>query len=294
MNIYNIEPFEVPLDIKAHGLAKKFSDEQSTSQKGQLVYFNTLAVYAVNTYLKWIGIETDLRQSESWNPFIRYQGNVADLVIPGIGILECRPFILGESVIHLPPEATEDREDRIGFVAVQFYECLDQAIILGFVKAVESEFFHLDHLKPMEELIEEILSVVCLNEQKWPEGWEVIDGRNRDSANVPIKAASDIQNQKAWRKVLIVGGDNKKLELIIKFKQDNDRFNVLVTLKPGEESNYLPLGLEFYLISHNGELLNWKRVEESEIFIKKRLFLKHGFMLKVSLDKITTIERFRV
>ncbi|PHM06717.1 DUF1822 family protein, partial [Nostoc sp. 'Peltigera malacea cyanobiont' DB3992] len=75
------------------------------------------AVYAVHSYLKWLNIETALNQGDSWHRGLRAIFDVADLVLPGVGKLECRPVLPDEAAIVLPPIMTQE---RIGYVAVQF------------------------------------------------------------------------------------------------------------------------------------------------------------------------------
>ncbi|NEQ85170.1 MAG: DUF1822 family protein, partial [Moorea sp. SIO2I5] len=104
MTIQDMQNLEITLGIKAHRFASKFAAEQATTTKSKQVYLNTLAVYAVHRYLKYLGIDTDLNESDCWNPILRHQWNVADLVVPGIGTLECRPVLPGETTVSLPPE----------------------------------------------------------------------------------------------------------------------------------------------------------------------------------------------
>lgn len=126
----------VPLRHEAHRLAKQFATEQVTPQKGKQVYLNTLAVYAVHSWLKLLQIETDLGQGDSWHLGKRAFLDVADLVLPGIGRLECRPILPGETIFSLPLEVTDD---RIGYVAVRISESLDEARLLGFVRAIDTK-----------------------------------------------------------------------------------------------------------------------------------------------------------
>lgn len=134
MNNQQAHLLKVPLRLEAHKLARQFAAEQATPKKGKQVYLNTLAVCAVHNYLNLLQVETDLSQGHSWNPGIRALFNVADLVLPDIGKLECCPVLPGESAFSLPLEVTED---RIGYVAVQFNQSLNKVQLLGFVPAVE-------------------------------------------------------------------------------------------------------------------------------------------------------------
>jgi hypothetical protein len=145
---------EIPLEQTARNLALQFASEQANPQKGKRVYFNTLAVWAVNYFLEWMELETDIDGGDSWNPAMRALLDVADLVLPGIGKIECCPVMLGETAISLP----EVRENRIAYLAVQFAEPFDKVKLLGFIPAVEildeTEEISLTNLKPIEELLD--------------------------------------------------------------------------------------------------------------------------------------------
>ena len=157
MNIAELPLLTVPLELKAHEMARQLAAVQSTVQKGKRVYFNALAVYAVHSYLKWLQIETDLNPSDSFNPAKTALANVADLVIPGIGSLECRPVLPGETTIFLPEEVIEN---RIGYVGVQFSDRLDSVQLLGFAPTLDSsnppQQIAVAELMPIDTLIEQI------------------------------------------------------------------------------------------------------------------------------------------
>jgi hypothetical protein len=157
MNIAEIPLLTVPLELKAHALARQLAAVQSTVQKGKRVYLNALAVYAVHSYLKWLQIETDLNSSDSFNPAKTALANVADLVIPGIGSLECSPVLPGETTIFLPEEVIEN---RIGYVGVQFSDRLDSVQLLGFAPILDSsnplQKIAVAELMPIDTLIEQI------------------------------------------------------------------------------------------------------------------------------------------
>lgn len=135
-------------------LARKFAASQPNAEKNQQVYRNTLAVLAVNTFVQELRYKTDLDAGESWHPVLRMFHNVADLVLPGIGKIECCPVMLGETAISLP----QVRENRIAYLAVGFAEPFDKVKLLGFIPAVEileeTEEISLTNLKPIEELLD--------------------------------------------------------------------------------------------------------------------------------------------
>lgn len=157
MNIAELPLLTIPLELKAHEMARQLAAVQSTVQKGKRVYLNALAVYAVHSYLKWLQIETDLEGSDSFNQVKTALANVADLLITGIGSLECRPVLPGETTILLPEEVIEN---RIGYVGVQFSDRLDSVQLLGFAPSLDSsnppQQIAVAELMPIDTLIEQI------------------------------------------------------------------------------------------------------------------------------------------
>ena len=157
MNIAELPLLTVPLELKAHEMARQLAAVQSTVLKGKRVYLNALAVYAVHRYLKWLQIETDLEGSDSFNQVKTALANVADLLITGIGSLECRPVLPGETSIFLPEEVIEN---RIGYVGVQFSDRLDSVQLLGFAPTFDSsnppQQIAVAELMPIDTLIEQI------------------------------------------------------------------------------------------------------------------------------------------
>ncbi|BAY35399.1 hypothetical protein NIES2107_73110 (plasmid) [Nostoc carneum NIES-2107] len=146
----------VPLDLEIHSRARHLAAQQSTVEKGKRVYLNALAVYAVHSYLKWLQIPTNFQESDCWNPVKAALSNAADLVIPNVGILECRPALPQETVILLPSTS----ENRIGYVAIQFQESLDSVQLLGFAPAFDEvnlpAQLEVSQLQPIDALIEQI------------------------------------------------------------------------------------------------------------------------------------------
>jgi hypothetical protein len=145
------------LSRENHETARKFSVQQDAVEKGKQVYLNTLAVLGVRSFLEWLGIETDLNAGDSWHSVVRCFRDVADLVIPNLGKLECRPVLPGQTVISLPPEVTED---RIAYIGVQFQEQLNEVQLLGFYPTIDPqsppEAIEITSLQPIETLIDYI------------------------------------------------------------------------------------------------------------------------------------------
>ncbi|MBP5971163.1 DUF1822 family protein [Brasilonema sp. CT11] len=143
--------FTVPISLDAHALAERFRNKHRNPQKAKQVYLNTLAVFAVQFYLHCMGIKTSWQGSLSWNSLIQTLMDIADLEVIGFGKIECFTVLPNEQVIHILPEVSSD---RIGYVAVQFEESLEEATLLGFVKTVpDSGELLLSRLSSLEDFL---------------------------------------------------------------------------------------------------------------------------------------------
>jgi hypothetical protein len=156
----------VDLPDESHEWARLFASKQSNVAIGKQVYLNTLAVYAVHYYLAQQGIESDLEQSQSWYPHALSAPNAADLIVPGVGCIECRPVLLEtESAIIIPDTAWSDRES---YVAIGIGEQLNQVQLLGYLP-----------VRPPEDLQQPIPVSQLLPIHEFPEHLQFLQDGNR-------------------------------------------------------------------------------------------------------------------
>ncbi|NEO64267.1 MAG: DUF1822 family protein [Moorea sp. SIO4G2] len=141
--------FKVPLALAAHRRAKEFQQHQANLTKAKQVYFNTLAVYAVNFYLRCMGFETNLEESDSWNPVMQTLMDVADLTVKNHGKLECRLVLPEAKCVKVPAAVWQE---RIGYVAVELDQALEEASLVGFADTVITEELPLNQLRTLKEL----------------------------------------------------------------------------------------------------------------------------------------------
>jgi len=147
----NKEPsLPMPLTQKAIQTAQQFAAEQPYPQEAKQIYLNTLAVLAVHDYLQLMEIETELTQSDSWNPVVRMCEDVADLMVEGLGKLECRPVRASQTAVLIPPEALDE---RIGYIVVEIDESNKQATLLGFSQTAQAGELALNQLRSLYELL---------------------------------------------------------------------------------------------------------------------------------------------
>ncbi|HIK14891.1 MAG TPA: DUF1822 family protein [Leptolyngbyaceae cyanobacterium M33_DOE_097] len=282
----------IPLGATAHLQARQFAAEQSTPQKGKQTYLNTLAVYAVHQYLQWLQIDTDLTQGDCWHPGKRALFDIADLVLPNLGKLECRPVLPGSTLISLPFEAMQD---RIGYVAVQFNESLNEAHLLGFIQATDfpdtAEQLAIAQLQPMDVLLEYLPDVVAesiparkmrVNLSQWLQnafevGWQSLDTLLGINQPVAFSLRSSAQSEAIQRAKLIDLGlqlENQSVILLVAVAPDihNSDVEILVQLHPVPEEPYLPPNLQLHLLSETGEALQTVRSRQHDNYIQLRRF----------------------
>jgi hypothetical protein len=156
--IYSTETLtiSIPLIQADRQTAQQFAQEQPNPDKAKQVYDNAIAVLAVNHYLELIDIKTDLKASDCWNPGGRLGADIADLVLPGIGRLECRAIHTLEQTCFIPPDAFID---RVGYVFVQIDESYREGTLLGYVPESNQSEVWLNQIKPLDDLIDHLASL---------------------------------------------------------------------------------------------------------------------------------------
>ncbi|NET55227.1 MAG: DUF1822 family protein [Symploca sp. SIO2E6] len=297
---------EVPLGIEAHRFASKFAAEQSNTAKSKQVYLNTLAVYAAHRFLTWLGVATDLKKSDSWQPIMRNWCNVADLIITDRGKLECRPVLPGEDRIFLPPEVIEE---RLGYLAVQFSDRLDQVELLGFTRTAVSGVIEISSLHSVDELIQELSLPQPVVFQQWLQGifgeaWQVLDSllAPRQLAYRSTRAISNKTTnrgeeriERAKRLNLGLLADSQQLVLVVSISpEENQEVRVIIQVHSMEMEEYLPpsLKLKVTLDSDSVEVVardtdNWLQVPLTELPGKT-------ITVEISLDDAAITEKFVV
>ena len=317
MTIIQPKPISVPLGQQAHDLARQFAAQQTTPNKGKQVYLNTLAVYAVHQYLKWLQIETDLTQGDSWNPEVRSLFNTADLVIPNIGKLECRPVFMGEDTFTIPAESLED---RIGYVVVQFSESLHETQLLGFLSAAAVSPVHepirIRNLYPLEVLLDVLTPVVApqsdsmrVNLSQWFQeifetGWQSVETLLTSRPELPLAHAGSYRSSGAQNpntakgaKLLDLGltlGSQSVVLLVAIAPNEAQGFSILVQLHPSAEQ-HLPAQSKLLLLSETETVLQEVESRSQDNYIQMRPFWGQAgetFSIKVSLDSVSVVEDF--
>lgn len=290
------QPLTVALGRDARRYAEIFAAEQATPQKGKRVYFNTLAVYAVHTYLKWLSIKTALERCDCWHPGFRAMFDVADLVLPDAGKLECRPILPGEDVLVLPPEV---RDSRIGYVAVGFGEQLDRAELLGFVSAraiaETSEDIPLSQLESLDSLIDEFhWHQKSVSLRQWFEGvfqqdWQPVESllaANFRRLDAPETEPEAVQSSATRGKFIDwdLDGREQAVILVVKVAEISlEELEVRLRLYPFGEANKLPAGLVVTVLDEEGTACMEAETRSSEDWLQLEFTCQPSEIFKVRM-----------
>lgn len=253
---------KIKLGWQAHQKAKQFRQHQSTPfnfVNAQQVYLNTLAVYAVNDYLKCQGIETDLTGSHSWNPLMQSLANIADLKVKWQGQwvkLECRPVFSDTNFVYIPAEVWED---RMGYVAVGINESLTEATLLGFTQTVTTEELSLSQFQSLNDLLK------CLKPKREPlltnlsqwfdnivaEGWQTVEALLGTPA---VSLAFRNVNPATVKRGKTLKLKDHSLALILDLNKDNEQ-NIRIRVKVRSLASHTPLpaGIRLMVLDETGE-----------------------------------------
>jgi len=303
--------FTVPLTLVAHQFAQQFHQQQPNLQKAKQVYLNTLAVYAVEFYLKCLGIETDIQASESWNPAIQTLANTADLEVKELGKLECRPVLPEAQVCQVPPEVWFN---RIGYVAVRLDYALTQATLLGFMPTVNQEEFRLSELKPLEDLLEHLDKLkqpvkegVALSpwlHNVFEAGWETVEAlfglsqaeefafSFRSQTTTPENSVSQVKRGK-WLSLERLGEEVALCVGLV--PETSSKMNISVEAYPKKGQSYLPQDLQLMVLDENGDVVLQAIAKSTEtIQLKFKGESGERFSVKVALGEVSVTEAFIV
>ncbi|KAF3886926.1 MULTISPECIES: DUF1822 family protein [Nostocales] len=314
--IYELDdiPLTLPITLAARRTAEKFANEQPTPEKAAQVRLNTLCVWVVHQYLEFLGIPTNLKKSDSWNPVIRLCADVADLEMPGIGRLECRPIQRFEQFCYIPPETWEE---RIGYIVVQINESSQDANLLGFVPSISTERLPLNQLQPLENLIEHLGELqktpakTLVNLSQWltgvfDAGWQTLESlwnqpelrpgyAFRSSEIVDRMPESDSLTKRGKLIDLGIQIANQPVMLIVEIRPDiNSQTSVRLQVHPTGNSSYLIPGLQLTVLDGSGAVFLESQARSADNYIQLQFQGEPGeqFSVKLGLNDASVTEHF--
>jgi hypothetical protein len=306
-----VEPlnFTVPLSFEAHAAA--YAAVRSELPQTQQTYLKALAIYAVEYYLRCLGIETDPNQSDWRNPWMAKLIDVADLWLEPYGKLECCYMLPNATVLSISPDAWAD---RIGYLAVQFTPTLKAVTLLGFTPTPVadlplSELQSLDQFPdylqglrhssaglesrlesgPRSAFTSSLASGVSggmmgtnqqiINLRKWLEGivetgWQTVEPQESTQI-VAVRGQEQFEIAVRQAKLIDVGMDlgeqSVVLSLAITLNPDTS-MNVLVQTHPAPGQSYLLPNLKLAMLSETGDVLQEVCSREQDSYIQLRHF----------------------
>jgi Protein of unknown function (DUF1822) len=303
MKIKMIEPitFTVPLSFEAHEIAQQCG-KQSSRKKFKQVYLNTLAVYAVDSYLRCMGFETDWPVSDSRNSLMLKFMDVADLDVKQVGKIECRPVLPDAEACQIPYDAWGD---RIGYVAVQLDQSLKQATLLGFTQTVAKEV-PLAEMRSLEDLlacmnrIQQLKPVNLMNwfDEVFDAGWQVIDEvLNSQQLQLNFRSNNTVPIERGQKIDLGMQLAEQSVALVVTLPPEPDsEVDIQVQVYPMGNQTYLPPGLKLMLTDESEEVLLRAESREADNFLNFEFSadLRELFSITVALGEASIKQSFRL
>lgn len=331
-SLEHLEISKVILSVAAHRQAEAFCSQQKDPSKAEQVYLNTLAIYAVDEYLRSLGISTALDESDSVQIVNQTLTNGADLRLPDIGQLECRLIDHDAEAMYVPEEVWGD---RIGYIAVQLSEDCSEASLLGFVKAVDSISIPLSKLESLSAFLDYLEQletqtqaqeeqVLVTSATRFPEkkpinrlsqwldhtlesGWQLIEDIKYEWSTPQSEPAIAFRHARASQNVadselIQYGkslnfnqyGEENNIQLVVGLRsQPNHQYQVRVRLYPAGD-RYLTPGLEVSLVNNIGKVVSQNQMPPHQPYFEMMLGLNKGdsFGVRISDSQTTAEESF--
>lgn len=297
-----IEPitFTVPLSFEAHDIAQQCA-QKSLPTKFKQVYLNTLAVYAVDSYLRCMGFETNLAHSESRDSLMLKFVDVADLDVVGVGKIECRPVLPDSQTCNIPSDAWEN---RIGYVAVQLNQSLKEATLLGFTKTSAIREVPLSQLQSLEYFlaymnrIQQLKPVNLMNwfEDVFDAGWQVIDELlNPEQLEWHFRNTNALPIERGYKIDLGMQLAQQSVTLAVMLAPEPDsEVDIQVQVYPMGNQTCLPEGLKLIVMDESEEVVLEATSRDDDNFIQLKFSseLRELFGVTVALGEASVTKHF--
>ncbi|MEG4318591.1 MULTISPECIES: DUF1822 family protein [unclassified Microcoleus] len=299
-----IEPitFTVPLSFEAHDIAQQCA-EKSLPAKLKQVYLNTLAVYAVDSYLRCMGFETNSQKSDSRDSLMLKFLDVADLDVVGVGKIECRPVLPDSQTCQIPSDAWEN---RIGYVAVQLDQSLKAATLLGFTKTSAMREVPLSQLQSLEDLLaymNRIKQLKPVNLMNWFEdvfdaGWEVINELlNPEQLEWRFRSRNALPIERGYKIDLGIQLAQQSVTLaVILAPEPDSEVDIQVQVYPMGNQTCLPEGLKLIVMDESEEVVFEATSRDADNFIQWAFSseLRELFGVTVALGEASVTKHFHL
>jgi hypothetical protein len=254
-----------------------------------------------------MGVETDWEGSQSRNPVMLSILDVADVQIPNLGKLECRPVLPQDKVVHIPLEVWSD---RIGYVAVQFDQSLKQATLLGFSQTAGSGELPISQLRSLEDLLEYLRQIkqpepakTRVNLSQWFEnifesGWQQIEALlGTQPANLALSLRSTPEAGVLRGKLIDLGIQHQGQAVILVVALTplhEQEMDISVEVHPKSGQTYLPPNLQLMVLDNLGDAVMEAIARSANSNIQLQFSGSPGerFSVKVALGDVSVSENF--
>jgi hypothetical protein len=145
-----------PITSAARRQARAYAAQYFISDTRE-IYLNTLTVLVADNYLRLLNFQTNLAQPQRWNAVDRLWNKASELELMGLGKIECRAVLAGQTVVFLPPETWVD---RIGYLFIEVAVSEKVAELVGFLPAIllkipDAEVV-MANLQPIDQMIDHL------------------------------------------------------------------------------------------------------------------------------------------
>lgn len=308
-NSKNNLTFAVPLTAKFKKHAQQLSNLVSHPEKQQQIYYNTLAVLAVNFYCQCLEIDTNIEDSSSFDQLKIILYNTAELDLPKLGKIECRPFLPKDRTVTIPKETWTN---RIGYVAVKIDEAHRQAIITGFMPIITQEKLEIEKWRAIAHFRDYVNQLKDSPKQtqlsQWLEnilepepGWEniadtIINPLDLqpawNSRQIPIKANNNSLRKQPIKQTKQLELGEHQIGLCIGFiSSDSPELDICIAVYSAGNEIYLPDDLELAIIDAAGvSILHDIARENQQMQMEFGVMSGENFMLKLTLGVLSITE----
>ena len=312
--------YKVKITLSTWLNAKKFAGEQTSLAKSKQVYLNTLAVSIVNWYLNCLGWQTDLENSYSWNSELRALLNIADILLPNYGRVEC--IYLDEADSQQLSISQDISGDTIACVAVRLQVASQVAEILGFTTDIQSKTILLRNLTPLDELPAYLASCGVakgiaqslvplsswfteevvpgwLNWQKFCQQYPAMAFRSNyiqtQDSEIESETITSARKVKVWR--LETSVRTYLVALVVELEERMDgTSDIVIKICSADNSRLLPSGLVIDVLGERQELVLQICVQPDSDFVEFSLSgqSEEVFSIRATFNDITLTESFRI
>ena len=318
-------PLVLPLTDKDHEIAHQLAAHQPTPEKATQVQLNILAVSAVHTYLEMMDIPTDLEASDSRNSFLSLCNDVADLVVTDVGRLECRPVSAQSSTCRIPAEVWED---RIGYIAVQMDEALEEATLIGFTPTVQNnEEVPLRQFQPLRNLLRRLhelktkvspesasdvesteqVNLSQLLQGVFVTGWQTLEqlllgtgegnlaygGARRSEANPVLGGAS--ADRRMGKLISLEQLEERQVVLLVESDakllasgSKTEEIDIVLRVIPANRQGVLPTGLQLIILDELGTVVRQTEAEVGNDYLRLPISGRRGEQFGVTVSLVNS------